>query len=126
MRQIMALVEYHYALRAQRVPRHHVAMKCPMCGTVQSAADLIAAGAGTDFHEVEKYLGFSCVGRFTGAGGHKEGTPPGRGCDWTLGGLLHIHELEVVTSDGEHYPRFVLATPEEAQAHMNAKTGDDT
>jgi hypothetical protein len=126
MRQIMTVAEYHSALNAQGVPQDHLAMKCPMCGTVQSAADLIAAGAGTDFREVERYLGFSCVGRFIGAGGHKEGTPPGRGCDWTLGGLFQIHELEVVTPDGEHYPRFILATPEEAQAHMNAKTGADT
>lgn len=123
MRQTMTLDEYHSALKAQGVPRDHLAMKCPICKTIQSASDLIAAGAGQDFAGVEKYLGFSCVGRFTKAGGHKKWSPPGRGCDWTLGGLFQIHELEVITPDGVHNPRFELATPEEAQAYMNAKTG---
>ncbi|SEO65218.1 VVA0879 family protein [Nitrosovibrio sp. Nv6] len=119
----MTLDEYHSALKAQGVPRDHLAMKCPICKTIQSASDLIAAGAGKNFDEVEKYLGFYCIGRFTRAGGHKKGVPPGRGCDWTLGGFLQAHELEVVTPDGVHNPRFALATPEEAQAHMNAKKG---
>jgi len=66
----MTIEEFHEALIAQDVPRDHLAMKCPMCKTVQSAASLIAAGAGADFDAVGKYLGFSCVGRFTGAGQH--------------------------------------------------------
>ncbi|SCX40568.1 VVA0879 family protein [Nitrosospira sp. Nsp1] len=122
-RQTMTLDEYVSALKAQGVPRDHFAVKCPICETIQSASDLIAAGAGKDFDDVEMYLGFSCVGRFTKAGEHKRGTAPGRGCNWTLGGLFQVHELEVITPDGVHNPRFELATPEEAQAHMNSKTG---
>lgn len=88
---------------------------CPMCGTVQSAKDLISAGAGKDFEAVEPYLGFSCVGRWTGAGSPVENS--GKPCNWTLGGLFQMHKLEVVTDDGLHHPLFELATPEQAQAH---------
>ncbi len=66
--QTMTLSEFKAAVQAQGVPHEHIAMKCPMCGTIQSGADLIAAGAGADFDAVEKYVAFSCVGRFTGAG----------------------------------------------------------
>jgi hypothetical protein len=81
---------------------------------------LIAAGAGKTFDDVEKFIAFSCVGRWTNAGPHKKGKPPGRGCDWTLGGLLTFHDLAVVAPDGKQHPRFELATPAEAQAHQSA------
>lgn len=118
--QTMTLDEYKAAVKAQGVPHEHIAMVCPMCGTIQSAADLIAAGAGSDFDEVEKYLAFSCVGRWTGAGSPRK-TPDGEPCNWTLGGLFSLHKLEVVTPDGEKHPRFELAAPAEAQAHMAAR-----
>jgi len=111
--------EFHAELRAQGVPKEHLALKCPLCGTIQSAADLIRVGAGKDFEEVEGYIGFSCIGRWTNAGSFKEENPPGKGCDWTLGGLLQLHQLEVITEEGEKHPRFEICTPEEAQAHMN-------
>ena len=115
--QTMTVDEFLGALKAQGVNSHiHFALKCPMCGTVQSAADLIAAGAGADFDAVEKYLGYSCVGRFTGAGSPRK-TRDGKPCNWTLGGLFKVHKLEVVTPDGERHPRFEPATPEEAQAN---------
>lgn len=115
--QTMTLDEYRTAVKAQGVPREHVAMKCPACGTVQSAVDLIAAGAGANFEAVERYLGFACLGRFTGAGSPRKESD-GKPCNWTLGGLFRLHKLEVVTPDGEKHFRFALATPEEAQAHM--------
>lgn len=114
--QVMTLAEYHAALRAQGVARDDLAMKCPMCGTIQSARDLVAAGAGADFDAVEKYLGFSCVGRFTGADAPRK-KPDGKPCNWTLGGLLKLHKLEVETPDGERHPRFEVATPEEVRTH---------
>lgn len=117
--ETMTLAEFRAALKRQGVPSHeNFAFKCPMCGTVQSGADLIKAGAGETFDDVEKYLAFSCIGCFTGA--PKKGESTGRGCNWTLGGLFRTHKLEVVTEDGEHHPRFALATAEEAQAHMHA------
>ena len=120
--QRMTLGFFLSALKAQGVPKEHMAFKCPVCSTIQSAADLIKADAGKTFEEVEPYLGFSCIGRFTGAGEHKPGEAPGRGCNWTLGGLLHIHKLEVLDESGKVYPRFVLATPEEAHRHMEEKS----
>lgn len=117
----LTLEEYHATLKAQLVPTEHLAMRCPLCGTIQSAADLIAAGAGKTFDEVETYLGFSCVGRWT----HRKPPPKKKGtqigCDWTLGGLLRIHELAVITPDGKSHPRFALCTPEEAMAHMRGR-----
>lgn len=121
----MTLEEYRAAILAQGVPVEHRAFRCPVCGTVQSAADFLKAGL-KDLDEVEKYLGFSCVGRFTGAGPfnkYKKGVNPGRGCDWTLGGLFGLQNLEV-EHEGKRYPRFEVATPEEALEHMKRNTAE--
>ena len=98
--QTMTLGEFHLMLREQGVPLVNVTFRCPACGTLQSAQDLIDAGAGSDLDEVEKYVAFSCVGRWDSS----------KGCDWTLGGLFKLHELEVVTEDGERHPRFLPTT----------------
>jgi len=114
----MSLEEYLAALKSQGVPTEHLAFQCPMCGTVQSGFDLIAAGVGDQFDDVEKYLGFSCVGRWL-----QSGDPPGvpgRGCNWTLGGFMQLHKIEVVTPDGKHHPRFEPCTPVEALEHYAA------
>ncbi len=120
--QTMSLEQFQSALRAQGVPSEHLAVICPICQTVQSATDLIRAGAGASMDEVERYLGFSCVGRWTNAGpfhsGKRRRAPEQRGCDWTLGGLFRLHRLEVVSDDGRHHPRFEIASPEQAQQHM--------
>jgi hypothetical protein len=105
----MTLAEFHAAIKAQGVPREQAKFVCPMCGTAQCAADFIAAGAGATFEEVEKFIGFSCVGRFTGAPGPRK-EPDGQPCNWSLGGLLRLHTLEVVTPDGKHHPHFEPAT----------------
>ena len=113
----MTLDEFKAALRGQGV--HSIedwAFICPRCECIQSARDYIAAGAGATFDEVERYLGFSCVGRFSGAPSARK-EPDGKPCNWTLGGLFRIHRLEVVTPDGERHPRFEPATPEQAQQH---------
>lgn len=118
----MTLTEYHAALKAQGVKEGlKLCMVCPMCGTVQNGEDLIKAGAGQTLGDVEGFIGFSCIGRWT------HGRPPPKkeergtqvGCNWTLGGLFQFHELEVITPDGERHPRFAVATPEQAQAHLN-------
>lgn len=93
----MTLEEFHEAMKSQGVSIEQVTFQCPKCKTLQSANDLIAAGAGKNLNEVEKYLGFSCIGRFS----------KNKGCDWTLGGLFKIHELEVITEDGKRHPRFM-------------------
>lgn len=118
--QTLTVEEFRTKLKEQGVPTEHFAFKCPACGTVQSGHDLIKSNAGKDFDDIQKYLAFSCIGRFT----HHKPPPPLRekgtqdGCNWTLGGFFQIHELVVVTEDGEKHPRFEIATPEEAKLHM--------
>lgn len=116
--------EFHAEIAAQAAGRNEdIAFVCACCKTVQSARSLIAAGAGATFEEVEKFLGFSCVGRWTGAGpaDYKNARPAAgkTGCDWTLGGLFGIHRLAIV-DEGEKHPRFELATKEQA-AELAAK-----
>ena len=65
--------------------------KCPHCGESQTAQDFIDNG----IEEPENKVYFSCIGRYV----------EGRGCDWTLGGLLSIHK-KAVFKDGEVFPVF--------------------
>ncbi|WP_282265519.1 VVA0879 family protein [Stenotrophomonas sp. PS02298] len=115
----LTVSEFRAAIAAQKVDREDIAFICPRCATVQSARSLIAAGAGVDFDSVERYLGFSCIGRFTGAGSART-KPDGAPCNWTLGGLFQLHELEVVTEDGKAHPHFEVATPEQARTIIEA------
>jgi hypothetical protein len=93
----------------------HWKFECPMCGTAQSAADLLATGKFVPGSgEVNKYLGFSCIGRFTGQGdagiaAKNKGENWDKGCNWTLGGLLRLHAVELVDDAGETHPHFDLA-----------------
>ncbi|MEM7663802.1 MAG: VVA0879 family protein [Pseudomonadota bacterium] len=103
----VTLEEFQSMIKAQEVPIEDVKFECPICKSRQSANDLIAAGAGKDLDEVEKYLAFSCVGRFTGTGEYNsESHVPNSGCNWTLGGLFQLHKFEVETPDGHVHPRF--------------------
>ncbi|MBC8674441.1 hypothetical protein H2136_22710 [Aeromonas hydrophila] len=88
-------------------------MSCLQVGSVGKS--LIKAGAGDDFKSVSKTLGFSCVGRFIGAGSPRK-KPDGKPCNWSLGGLLHLHELEVIDEEGNVHMVFEPATAEQAQA----------
>ena len=90
---------------------------CPMCGTVQSVQQLLDAviASGGTKDDVHGYIGFSCIGRFTGQGdsgiaAKNRGEKWDKGCNWTLGGLLRMHNLEVAMPDGYLRPTFELAT----------------
>lgn len=110
----ITLDSFREALKAQGVSsRDHYAFKCPMCGTVQSIHSFRAVGV--DASEAEKQIGFSCIGRQTGAGSPRK-TPDGKPCNWTLGGLFRLHKLEVTDDDGKANPFFEIASPDEAQA----------
>lgn len=122
--EVISVDEFWSRLKRQLVSSsHHLAFRCPMCGTVQSMASLVRAGATTD--QAEKAIGFSCEGRWTNAGpwwpSDKDRSAAAqqrrkqRGCDWTLGGLFTVHRLAVQTADGETHPRFEIATADEAQ-----------
>jgi hypothetical protein len=116
--EVISIDEVHARMKAQGVSaREHVAFRCPICGTVQSMASLLKAGAPAD--KLETYIGFSCEGRFSDAGpwpGRKASAARRkvRGCDWTLGGLFKIHKLEV-EKDGKRQMVFEIATKDEAQ-----------
>lgn len=112
----LTVAELHAALRAQGVQRREdFALICPMCRTVQTGQDLINAGVGATFDDIEPYLGYSCLGRFTGAPMPRP-EPDGHPCNWTLGGLFQLHEVEVLADDGTTSPLFEPATAEQAQA----------
>lgn len=116
-RETIPLDEFLGRLKAQDVAREDLAFICPMCRTVQSMRSLIEAGAGSEASDVEKYIGFSCVGRWTNAGPPpRDEAGQGQGCNWTLGGLLRLHDLEVMTEDGRTQAHFAPASPEQAQA----------
>ncbi|MES2712009.1 MAG: VVA0879 family protein [Pseudomonadota bacterium] len=103
MRERISLAEAHRRMQAQGVSaQRHFAFACPICGTVQSMASLVAAGCPSA--EVQGAIGFSCEGRFSGAGpwpSSKDRSAKAaqrrqvRGCDWTLGGLFRLHALEI-------------------------------
>lgn len=114
--------EFRSAIRAQAETPQQVVFKCPRCETLQSGEDLIAAGAG-DWETVRVRVGFSCIGRFTGKGSPSKEIGKGHGCNWTLGGLFQMHQLEVITPDGERHPMFELATPDVAARHRARQGG---
>lgn len=122
-REQISIEEFRARLKAQGLQREHAAFKCPVCATVQSLASLIKAG--DDPKTAETHVGFSCEGRFSNAGpwpGSKDKSPGAearraiRGCDWTLGGLLRLHNLEIIGEDGKPHPFFDIATADEAKA----------
>jgi hypothetical protein len=120
--ETMKLEEFLKRLEAQEVPVLHIAFVCPMCGHVQAAQDIIDVSVETPA-TVDRYIGFSCVGRWKDKGPvkvKKGKTVPQDGCDWTLGGLLKLQELEIETPDGRKHAHFAPATKEQAQQRWAA------
>lgn len=70
---------------------------CPVCGESQSMQEFVDAGMTRE--EAQSRGFFSCIGRWV----------KGRGCDWTLGGLLTIHSTEVLDDEGHAHPVFEFA-----------------
>lgn len=116
--KVVTVNEFHAALKAQDLPLQHVVMRCPVCGTLQSAQDLIDAGAGNDYNSVRCYIGYSCIGRWTGAQAHARRRADKQGCDWTFGGLFEVRIYQVETPDGRLHPVFEPASPAEALDHL--------
>lgn len=123
---------YIARLENQHLDPLHWAAVCPICGTVQSRASLNRAGgkrydAATQDHD--GMFAFACEGRLTGAG-HWPGKRATaarraiRGCNWSLGGLLKLHEIEV-EYDGVIHSLFRPASREEAQALFAEMKGRD-
>jgi hypothetical protein len=97
-------------LNNQNVERLDRALICPMCETVQSVRLLV-----TCHPEARKYFGVECVGRFSGKGSPSNEKGKNHGCNWSLSGLFQMHNLEVITDDGQRHPHFDAASPEQAQ-----------
>lgn len=66
---------------------------CPSCGHVAAVKDWKAAGAP------ESAAAFSCVGRWTGAGGEKAFFLKGGPCNYAGGGLFKLNPVTVGDSD---------------------------
>lgn len=112
MPERISIKEFHSRLKAQEVSgKEHHALVCPQCGTVQSVASLVRAGLSRV--SAEAVTGWSCEGRVHEASARRKGKV--RGCDWTLGGLFKIHELEVINPDGKPHPMFQVASRDEAR-----------
>jgi len=77
--------------------------KCPACGHVQSIQDFL----DHNIENPDSKVYYNCIGRYV----------PGTGCNWTLGGLLNIHNMTVV-KDLRSFHVFEMAdtvlTPEPA------------
>lgn len=95
---------------------------CPICQTVQSINSLVVAGTSPD--QAEKMIGFSCEGILNDIGPIPNINDQSlkarkrrrqRGCDCALGGLFHVHELEITLDNGKSVPSFEVASREQAQ-----------
>lgn len=75
--------------------------KCPRCKHVQTINDFLAIGITKEI--VNTQIAFSCIGRQANSKS---------GCDWTLGGLLQIHTLELIRTNGSIRPIFEFEEPE--------------
>jgi hypothetical protein len=73
--------------------------KCPSCGHEQSHNE--AKARKPDIGDTSGWIYFACEGRHT----------PSVGCDWTLGGLLQIHALEVIEESGRAVACMQFAHP---------------
>ncbi len=114
----MSVKEFYAAFKAQgAIDAFDACVVCPMCGTVQNGRDFVAAGAAKTLDDIGGLLGSSCIGRQT----HHLPPPKEKGtqigCNWALWGFLQLHDLEVIDEDGQKFPMFEPATPEQAKAH---------
>lgn len=73
---------------------------CPSCGNIQTIQDFI----DYNIENPEGKVYYNCIGRYV----------QGKGCDWTLGGLLKIHST-VVIQNGRPVPVFDMASVKEAE-----------
>ena len=102
---------------------------CPMCKHVQSHEDF-EKRTNLKGEGVFKVLGFSCIGRFlTNQRPEKiKGNKfpmkfIGGGCDWTLGGLFNLHNVEVLNKDGKIEPIFEFFKGGKGGAKVEAARG---
>lgn len=76
-----------------------VEFRCPSCGHVQSVNSLMKNNLGLTKKDAYLAVFSKCEGRI-----NKD-----YGCDWTLYGLLHIHNMIILNEDGGKIPAFDFA-----------------
>lgn len=65
--------------------------KCVRCGHVQSIRGALERNPKLTLKHIGALIYFSCEGRWNKS----------EGCDWTLGGLFQIHNIEVIDGEDE-------------------------
>lgn len=88
-------------------------LKCVSCGHVQSITSILKNNPKLEKKDVVDWFFMSCEGRVNGKGIDAFKIQKGDdfskdGCNWTLGGLFEIHEVEV-TRNGVMFPIFDFA-----------------
>lgn len=63
--------------------------QCPACGHIQSIAGHMDRHPESKRSEVAAWIFFNCEGRYDRS----------VGCNWSLGGLLHLHERLIVETE---------------------------
>ena len=71
---------------------------CPSCGHIQSIKSVLEHNPSLDLKDVQNWIHYNCEGRYN----------EGNGCNWTLGGLFHIHKIEIIYN-GKNIPSFEFA-----------------
>jgi len=84
----------------------HWKFKCCNCGHEQTIADFIAA----KIEQPNEKVYFSCIGRWTGGKGTMSNAK--QPCNYTLGGLLTLNEVQVRDEEGNLRNVFDFGTPD--------------
>lgn len=87
--------------------------KCPACGHVQTRANFLSLGMKD---QVDRYLGFSCIGRFRLSDLNKAKLvveypemDKGAGCNYAGGGLFQVAPIIIETGKDEQRLTFGFA-----------------
>lgn len=79
--------------------------KCPICGSIQSIDIVHEADPSLSKADIQGWIYYNCKGRYLD-------TKRWGGCNYTLGGFIRAHKLEVLNDDGSVTPVFEFgATP---------------
>ena len=79
--------------------RNDWAFECVACGHIQSARSVMTHGCTDASMTIRAWLTHNCEGRYNKS----------YGCDWSLGGMLHIHKVILISDKGVAYPMFEFA-----------------
>ncbi len=90
--------------------RNYWKFVCPSCGHVAAAHDWFDADAPAGA------VGFSCVGRWTGAGAAATFKKAGGPCNYAGGGLFKLNPIAVIDAEGKEHHVFEFAEAAKMEA----------